>query len=118
MTHAEAIELIKSGGNTVRLLVRRGKMPPSASMGNNLFYSSEYERLQNNCQINFFRSSRNVSSFTNPFAYFINYKFVKPTHVSNVSTDRWWISYATWSSPSSWDGVNASSLPGTSNSQL
>jgi C-terminal processing protease CtpA/Prc len=30
MTHAEAIELIKSGGNVVRLLVRRGKMPPSA----------------------------------------------------------------------------------------
>ena len=35
MTHAEAIELIKSGGNVVRLLVRRGKMPPSALMGKN-----------------------------------------------------------------------------------
>ena len=33
MTHAEAIELIKSGGNFVRLLVRRGKMPPTALMG-------------------------------------------------------------------------------------
>jgi C-terminal processing protease CtpA/Prc len=33
MTHAEAIELIKSGGNVVRLLVRRGKMPSSALMG-------------------------------------------------------------------------------------
>ena len=37
MTHAEAIELIKSGGNVVRLLVRRGKMPPSALMGENQF---------------------------------------------------------------------------------
>ncbi|XP_059092122.1 membrane-associated guanylate kinase, WW and PDZ domain-containing protein 2-like isoform X8 [Tigriopus californicus] len=32
MTHGEAIELIKSGGAMVRLLVRRGKMPPSALM--------------------------------------------------------------------------------------
>ena len=33
MTHGEAIELIKSGGTVVRLLVRRGKMPPAALMG-------------------------------------------------------------------------------------
>ena len=33
MTHAEAIELIKSGGTMVRLLVRRGKVPPAAIMG-------------------------------------------------------------------------------------
>ena len=33
MTHGEAIELIKSGGAVVRLLVRRGKMPPAALMG-------------------------------------------------------------------------------------
>lgn len=33
MTHGEAIELIKSGGSAVRLLVRRGKMPPAALMG-------------------------------------------------------------------------------------
>jgi len=33
MTHAEAIELIKSGGNVVRLLVKRGKVPPAAIMG-------------------------------------------------------------------------------------
>ena len=33
MTHAEAIELIKSGGTVVRLLVKRGKMPPAALMG-------------------------------------------------------------------------------------
>ncbi len=33
MTHGEAIELIKNGGNVVRLLVRRGKMPPAALMG-------------------------------------------------------------------------------------
>ena len=33
MTHAEAIELIKSGGNMVRLLVKRGKVPPAAIMG-------------------------------------------------------------------------------------
>eukprot|EP00095_Tigriopus_kingsejongensis_P004106 maker-scaffold490_size156733-snap-gene-0.20 protein:Tk04106 transcript:maker-scaffold490_size156733-snap-gene-0.20-mRNA-1 annotation:"conserved hypothetical protein" len=32
MTHGEAIELIKSGGSMVRLLVRRGKMPPTALM--------------------------------------------------------------------------------------
>jgi len=32
MTHAEAIELIKSGGNVVRLLVKRGKVPPAAVM--------------------------------------------------------------------------------------
>jgi hypothetical protein len=32
MTHAEAIELIKSGGNAVRLLVKRGKVPPAAVM--------------------------------------------------------------------------------------
>merc|ERR1719244_522148 len=30
MTHGEAIELIKNGGNAVRLLVRRGKAPNSA----------------------------------------------------------------------------------------
>merc|ERR1712117_413216 len=30
MTHGEAIELIKNGGMTVRLLVRRGKAPNSA----------------------------------------------------------------------------------------
>ncbi len=35
MTHAEAIELIKSGGTMVRLLVRRGKVPPAAIMGMN-----------------------------------------------------------------------------------
>ena len=33
MTHSEAIELIKSGGSVVRLLVRRGKMPSTALMG-------------------------------------------------------------------------------------
>merc|ERR1712223_1331351 len=33
MTHAEAIELIKSGGNVFRLLVKRGKVPPAAIMG-------------------------------------------------------------------------------------
>ncbi len=33
MTHSEAIDLIKSGGSVVRLLVRRGKMPPAALMG-------------------------------------------------------------------------------------
>lgn len=35
MTHAEAIELIKSGGNVVRLLVKRGKVPPAAVMSKN-----------------------------------------------------------------------------------
>ena len=34
MTHSEAIELIKSGGSIVRLLVRRGKMPHAALLGN------------------------------------------------------------------------------------
>ena len=33
MTHGEAIELIKNGGMTVRLLVRRGKAPNSAFLG-------------------------------------------------------------------------------------
>ena len=33
MTHGEAIDLIKSGGAAVRLLVRRGRMPPAAIMG-------------------------------------------------------------------------------------
>ena len=33
MTHAEAIELIKSGGVHVRLLVKRGKVPPAAISG-------------------------------------------------------------------------------------
>ena len=33
MTHADAIELIKSGGSMVRLLVKRGKVPPAAIMG-------------------------------------------------------------------------------------
>lgn len=28
MTHAEAIEIIRKGGPTVRLLVRRGEKPP------------------------------------------------------------------------------------------
>ena len=35
MTHGEAIELIKNGGNAVRLLVRRGKAPNSAFLGTN-----------------------------------------------------------------------------------
>jgi len=34
MTHADAIELIKSGGSMVRLLVKRGKVPPAAIMDN------------------------------------------------------------------------------------
>ena len=33
MTHGEAIELIKNGGLAVRLLVRRGKAPNSAFLG-------------------------------------------------------------------------------------
>ena len=33
MTHAEAIETIKNGGATVRLLVKRGKAPPPAILG-------------------------------------------------------------------------------------
>ena len=33
MTHAEAIETIKNGGATVRLLVKRGKVPPPAMLG-------------------------------------------------------------------------------------
>ena len=31
MTHGEAIEIIKAGGQTVRLLVRRGKTPNNAA---------------------------------------------------------------------------------------
>ena len=42
MTHAEAIELIKSGGNVVRLLVKRGKVPPAAIMGKNFASKSEF----------------------------------------------------------------------------
>ena len=34
MTHGDAIELIKNGGQTVRLLVRRGKNPNPAFLGN------------------------------------------------------------------------------------
>ena len=34
MTHAEAIETIKNRGATVRLLVKRGKAPPPAILGN------------------------------------------------------------------------------------
>ena len=37
MTHAEAIELIKSGQNAVRLLVKRGKVPPAAVMSKLIF---------------------------------------------------------------------------------
>ena len=33
MTHGDAIELIKNGGQTVRLLVRRGKTPNPAFLG-------------------------------------------------------------------------------------
>ena len=40
MTHADAIDLIKSGGTSVRLLVRRsnsgGKVPPLIGMLNNI----------------------------------------------------------------------------------
>ena len=34
MTHGDAIELIKNGGQAVRLLVRRGKTPNPAFLGN------------------------------------------------------------------------------------
>ena len=34
LTHGEAIELIKTGGGTVRLLVRRGRSPNPALLGN------------------------------------------------------------------------------------
>ena len=34
LTHADAIQLIKNGGRTVRLLVRRGKPPPHNLLGN------------------------------------------------------------------------------------
>ena len=33
MTHGDAIELIKTGGQTVRLLVRRAKTPNPAFLG-------------------------------------------------------------------------------------
>jgi C-terminal processing protease CtpA/Prc len=33
LTHADAIQLIKNGGRTVRLLVRRGKPPPHNLLG-------------------------------------------------------------------------------------
>ena len=36
MTHGEAIELIKNGGQVVRLLVKRGKAPPTALLGENV----------------------------------------------------------------------------------
>ena len=36
MTHAEAIETIKNGGATVRLLVKRGKAPPPAILGRHI----------------------------------------------------------------------------------
>ena len=42
MTHGEAIDLIKSGQGMVRLLVRRGKMPPSALMGAYMRTASAY----------------------------------------------------------------------------
>ena len=37
MTHGEAIELIKNGGQVVRLLVKRGKAPPTALLGERLW---------------------------------------------------------------------------------
>ena len=48
MTHAEAIELIKSGGNVVRLLVKRGKVPPAAIMGNELinYFNNNFARAK------------------------------------------------------------------------
>ena len=47
MTHGEAIELIKTGGGTVRLLVRRGKPPHAAFLGSiSLLYI-----LERNCMI-------------------------------------------------------------------
>jgi len=39
MTHGEAIELIKNGGLSVRLLVRRGRVPPAALMGEKIAHS-------------------------------------------------------------------------------
>lgn len=42
MTHGEAIELIKSGGAVVRLLVRRGKMPPAALMGERIIFMKAF----------------------------------------------------------------------------
>ncbi len=41
LTHAEAIELIKSGGSVVGLLVRRGKIPLSSEMIGELQISNE-----------------------------------------------------------------------------
>ena len=64
MTHAEAIELIKSGGNVVRLLVRRGKMPPSALMGKN---SVNLEHSKSNKSFRYFiQQSRFCGTPTNP----------------------------------------------------
>ena len=45
MTHAEAIELIKSGGNAVRLLVKRGKVPPAAVMSKFCFIKKKQKNL-------------------------------------------------------------------------
>jgi hypothetical protein len=38
LTHADAIQLIKNGGRTVRLLVRRGKPPPHNLLGSAWFF--------------------------------------------------------------------------------
>ena len=45
MTHGEAIDLIKSGGAAVRLLVRRGRMPPAAIMGKRNFLMFTFVHL-------------------------------------------------------------------------
>ena len=44
MTHGDAIELIKTGGQTVRLLVRRAKTPNPAFLGMSQ-YISGYDLL-------------------------------------------------------------------------
>ena len=50
MTHGEAIELIKNGGMTVRLLVRRGKAPNSAFLGKNHHQALKYFQAQHQFQ--------------------------------------------------------------------
>ena len=71
MTHAEAIELIKSGGNVVRLLVKRGKVPPAAVMSEYLFLFWKVSWYY-------------FSIFTRDFSGFFLMKFVYVWFLKNV----------------------------------
>ena len=68
MTHGEAIELIKYGGLTVRLLVSRGKASNSAFLGKYKSLKANFKRIYYALllYIFYFRPSRALSHHLDP----------------------------------------------------